>query len=175
MIAMGLDPSTTATGLVVLQGTLRTPPVVMYEQSFKPPKKIGGMKRVSSILGFILAQMDQFKPTGLAVEHYGLNMQHKTSVIPLVTLGAIIRYYFEQEAIPYLSPTPSEHKKFITGNGNTKKELIPSFILEVWGHQPIDGDTADAYGLACMALAHRNALHDATLTMREVAGSMKIF
>ena len=171
MRVMGLDPSTTATGLVILDGTLKTPPIVMYEQSYKPPKKLEGMKRVSAILGFILYQMDQFKPAGYAIEHYGLNLKHKTSIVPLVTLGAIIRYYFEQEGIAYLSPSPSEHKRFITGNGNTKKELIPEFIFEVWGHKPLDGDCADAYGLACMVLAHRNQLWDANLIMREVAGA----
>ena len=175
MITMGIDPSTASTGLVVLMGSLYAPPVVIFEESFKPPKKLTDMPRVSAILGFILAKMDQFKPESIAIEAYGLNFKRKTSIIPLVTLGGVLRYYLVQEAIPFLSPSPSEHKRFITGNGNTPKDQIPKFIAEVWGHTPIDGDCADAYGLACMALAHRNALADADLIMREVAGQLKFF
>lgn len=174
MIALGIDPSTKATGLVVLSSSLKHGPDLLCEKSYQP-KKLEGMKRVSAILGAIIEIMEEFKPDAIAVENYGLNFQRKTSIIPLVSLGAIIRYYFEQEEIRYLSPTPSEHKRFITGSGNTKKDLIPSFIFEVWGHQPLDGDCADAYGLACMALAHRNALCNANLTMREVAGQLKAF
>jgi crossover junction endodeoxyribonuclease RuvC len=172
MIAYGIDQSTTATGLVVLRGTIKEPPVILLNETFKP-KKVEGMERVSAILGRILAVRDEFKPDVMAIENYGLNMRNKTSVIPLVTLGAIIRYYFEQEKIPYLAPTPSEHKRFITGNGNTPKDKIPSFVRSVWDFDAPDGDQADAYGLAAIALGSRNALFDMNLTMREVAYGLK--
>jgi len=173
MRVLGIDPSTVSTGVVVLEGTLKQPPTVLYEHSYKP--KSEGMERVSSILGHILLVLDIYKPDAIALEDYGLNLKHKTSIVPLVTLGSIIRYYFQQEQIHYLCPSPSEHKRFVTGNGNTKKELVPGFILSTWGHDPLDGDTADAYGLACMVLAHRNALAGVTLTMREVVANLKLF
>jgi crossover junction endodeoxyribonuclease RuvC len=172
VITFGIDQSTQSTGLVVLEGSIKSPPRVLLEETFKP-KKLEGMPRISAVLGRILSIRDEFNPDGMAIENYGLSMKHKSSIIPLVSLGAVIRYYFEQEEIPYLCPTPGEHKRFITGNGNTPKDKIKGFVFDVWGFDAANGDTADAYGLACIALAHKNQLANLNLTMREVAWGLK--
>lgn len=173
MIALGIDQSTTATGLVVLSGSIKAPPSILLVETYKPPKNIDGMKRVSAILGRIIAVMEEFKPDAIAIENYGLSMKHKSSIVPLVTLGAIIRYYFEQEGIAYFAPTPGEHKRFITGNGSTPKDKIKEWVQIVWDFEAEDGDQADAYGLACIALGNKNQLFDLSLTQREVAWGLK--
>ena len=172
MKAFGIDQSTLATGLIVIEGTIQAPPTLLFAETFKP-KKLDGMKRVSAIVGRILEVRDHFCPNVLAVENYGLSMKHKSSIIPLVSLGAVLRYYLEQEGIPYLAPTPGEHKRFIAGNGNTPKDRIPEHVLENWGFDAPDGDQADAYGLACIALGTKNQLADMNLIQREVAWGLK--
>lgn len=48
---------------------------------------------------------------------------------------------------------PQQLKKFTTGNGNTKKELITKEILKRWGVDFDDSNIAEAYALARIAHA----------------------
>jgi hypothetical protein len=48
---------------------------------------------------------------------------------------------------------PQQLKKFVTGNGNTKKELLPKEILKRWSMDFDDMNIAEAYALARIAYA----------------------
>ena len=48
---------------------------------------------------------------------------------------------------------PQQLKKFTTGNGNTKKEMLPKEILKRWGVDFDDMNIGEAYALARIAHA----------------------
>ena len=57
-----------------------------------------------------------------------------------------------QNDIKYKIVTPGELKKFITGKGQAKKDLILLNVFKRWGVEFDNSDLADAYGLSRMAL-----------------------
>lgn len=173
MKTLGIDPSVTSTGLIALESVGKGYPTLLHEELINP-KKLKDMPRVSFIIGRIIAAIELIKPDLIAIENYGLSFKRKNSIVPLITLGAVIRYYFQQENIRYIDPTPGDHKKFIAGNGSTPKDEIPFHVHENWAYATESPDLADAYGLACMALANRNQLANPTLIMREVAATIKL-
>jgi Holliday junction resolvasome RuvABC endonuclease subunit len=58
----------------------------------------------------------------------------------------------DRRAFPVLV-APQQLKKFATGNGNTKKELITKEVLKRWGVDFDDSNIAEAYVLARIAHA----------------------
>jgi crossover junction endodeoxyribonuclease RuvC len=70
-------------------------------------------------------------------------------------MGAVhylTRIFLFENGIKYKIVTPSELKKFITGKGQCKKDLILLNVFKKWGVEFDNSDLADAYGLARMAL-----------------------
>lgn len=158
MISLGIDPSTKATGIVVLQGDKWTMPALLHAEVV--PSSTKKFDNARANVERIAAARKRFKPGVVTIEGYGLNLRNKHAIIPLITLGAVIRYHFALEGLSYLEPTPSEHKLFLTDNGNTKKEKVGEFVAARWGYETKDNNLSDAYGLALIGLAQRNALPD---------------
>ena len=174
MIALGVDASASATGLVVLSVPHDGPPVpphLLHEESVRVKTK--GMARCSDIAERLLWALDEFKPCAVAIEGYAPGKFIGASLVN-IEVGAILRYFLKQSGLQYLEPSPTQVKKFVAGNGkNIPKERMMMEVLDRWGHKAVDNNTADAYGLACMGLAHANRLAKMTMPMREVIGTLK--
>ena len=78
------------------------------------------------------------------------------SVSQIGAVHYITRTYLYKNNIPYKVVTPSELKKFVTGKGNAKKDLMLLKIYKKWGIEFEDDNLADAYSLARMALEDYN-------------------
>jgi len=57
-----------------------------------------------------------------------------------------IRLYNEMKS--YIITTPTTLKKFITGKGNAKKELMLLKVYKKWGKEFDNNNICDAYSLA---------------------------
>ena len=174
MIALGIDASATATGLVVLdvlQSGPPAPPHLRFEESVRVKTK--GMQRCSDIAERLLWVLDEFKPDAAAIENYAPGKFIGSSLVN-IEVGAVLRYFLVQRGFKYLEPAPTQVKKFVAGSGKAiKKEAMMMEVLHRWGHKSKDNNTADAYGLACMGLAHAGKLAAMTMPMREVIGTLK--
>jgi len=74
-------------------------------------------------------------------------------------MGAVhylIRIFLFQNNIKHKIIAPTELKKFVTGKGQCKKDLILLNVFKKWGVEFDNSDLADAYGLARMALEDYN-------------------
>ena len=69
----------------------------------------------------------------------------------------VTRIFLLENDIKYKIVTPSELKKFVTGKGQCKKDLILLNVFKKWGVEFDNSDLADAYGLARMALEEYNS------------------
>jgi crossover junction endodeoxyribonuclease RuvC len=69
-------------------------------------------------------------------------------VLQMGALNFFIRYFMREEEVDYKVLTPSELKKYVTGKGNSGKELILLHVFKKWGVEFKSNDLADAYGLA---------------------------
>lgn len=73
----------------------------------------------------------------------------------MLQMGALhyyLRVFFRKKNINYKVIAPGTLKKFVTGDGRAKKDLILLKTFKKWGVEFAINDEADAYGLARMAL-----------------------
>jgi crossover junction endodeoxyribonuclease RuvC len=67
-------------------------------------------------------------------------------------LHFITRVYLYRTNVNYKVIAPGTLKKFVTGKGNSKKDLMLLKTYKRWGVEFDDHNICDAYGLARMAL-----------------------
>ena len=63
-------------------------------------------------------------------------------------LGACIRMQLYQDEVKFVEVAPTSLKKFVTGKGNVKKDLMLLAVYKRWDFDTEDDNEADAYGLA---------------------------
>ncbi len=63
-------------------------------------------------------------------------------------LGACIRMKLYQDEVMFVEVPPTSLKKFVTGKGNAKKDLMLLNVYKRWDFDTEDDNEADAYGLA---------------------------
>jgi Holliday junction resolvasome RuvABC endonuclease subunit len=169
--SMGIDLSTSATGVTVLQAVdLQWFCVLEYEIKVKKEK---GMARNRAIVTEIMETIHAHKPKRIVLEGYGLNTKHASSIIPLVELGGLLRFMLHLDGLSWLDPRPSELKKFATGRGNSPKDQVMMHVLKRWGHASLTNNTADAFVCAAIGLAHADRPIGATKEMREIAAKLE--
>ena len=168
MLALGIDGSATATGLVVLEAG--TKPTLRHEEVVKVGST--GLERCSDIAERLLLVLDRFAPGRVVIEGYGYANTH--SLVTLVEVGTVLRYFLRQKGYRYLEPSANSLKKFVLGKGQGKKDQMLLQVFKRWGHEAKDDNTADAYGLACIGLLHAGRLPGSTNVMSDVVGGLKM-
>jgi len=63
-------------------------------------------------------------------------------------MGACIRMKMWQDEVKFVEVAPTSLKKFVTGKGNAKKDLMLLGVYKRWDFDTDDDNEADAYGLA---------------------------
>ena len=136
---MGIDPSLTATGVALPDGTTLT---IRSKQR--------GMERLAELRSIILGLA---AGTDLvAIEGYSYGSSHGAH--QLGELGGVIRLALWDAAIPYLEIAPTMRAKYATGRGNAAKGLVISELSARTGRTFTDDNQADAYILHAMTLDH---------------------
>lgn len=161
----GLDLSLTATGLATLapEGhlnlfTFGTPPKMSVEA------RLTEMAR--QVAGRIVAP-ELVVIEGLA---FGAN---DPSAHERAALHYIVRCNLWSDETRVLVVPPATLKKFITGKGSAKKEMVILEVFKRWGVTARDNNEADAAGLAYLGLAFLGRLEQMTVPMREVVSKLK--
>lgn len=170
LLSMGIDPSTSATGIVLLKEQ-EVSPLLILEHEVKP-KDISGMTRNQMIVTAVMEIVHQFHPDKIVIEGYSLNLKNASSVVPLVELGGLLRFMLYLDGLSWYDPRASEVKQFVTGKGNSPKEVVMMNVFKRWGFEAKTNNTADAYVCAAMGLAQANRLQGVNLDMRKIAGAM---
>jgi crossover junction endodeoxyribonuclease RuvC len=73
----------------------------------------------------------------------------------MLQMGALhyyLRIFFRKNNVDFKVIAPSKLKKFVTGKGTSKKELMLLNVYKKWGAYFQDSNLCDAYGLARYAL-----------------------
>ena len=74
-------------------------------------------------------------PSKIVIEGYSLNTKNASSIIPLVELGALMRFMLKVEGCVWFDPRASEVKKFATGKGNSPKDVVMMHVFKRWGYE----------------------------------------
>jgi crossover junction endodeoxyribonuclease RuvC len=168
--ALGIDAAAARTGLVVLEAACASGrPVCVHQEVCAPRAR--GLARASATAGRMLALLQEHAPDLVVIEGYAMANRH--SLVPLVELGTVLRYFLRQHGRPWLEPTPTQLKKFVLGAGHGTKEAVVLEVYRRWGFAAPCHDVADAYGLAAIGLAHLGALAGLTKAMGEVIARLQ--
>lgn len=151
---VGIDPSLTGTGVFILFGD-KTEEFKTLELGTKPHKFNSSISRclhiVDKTIDFIEKELnDDYEIGMICCEDY-FSGRNPDSVIKLAELGTLIRYKLLMKGYPFFVVAPKSLKKFITGNGNAKKNVIIKSVFTKWGYNLSSDNVADASGLANFA------------------------
>lgn len=89
------------------------------------------------------------RPKIIAIEGYSRGSKQRREEAG--ELGGHIRWLLVKARIPFMDIPPTILKKFVTGKGNSPKEIMMQQTLKRWGYEASNNDICDAYGLMRLA------------------------
>lgn len=140
---LGLDLSLTETGWY----DLRTDTSGLI----RPPKDVRGTPRLDHIEKQLTALFRDLKPACVVVEGYAMGA--KGQVFQIGEWGGIARLTIYRMGIDVFVISPMTLKKFVSGKGNSEKQMMLLATYKRWGREFSNNNLCDAFGLALMGLA----------------------
>ena len=150
MYYIGIDPSLTATGFIVLdeKGNLQKKKIIK--------SKLKGVERLIELEEELCDSLHIYrgKIDGVCMESYSFGSR-LGQAFSIGELGGIFKRCLTKFPVKYKLIPPTRLKKFVTGKGNIKKELILKEVYKKWGVDLDDNNLADAFGLARIAWSYK--------------------
>jgi crossover junction endodeoxyribonuclease RuvC len=113
----------------------------------------------------------------VALEGLAFMARNTTALVQLSGLNYMVRAMLEDYRKKFLVVAPSTLKKFVTGKGNSPKDVIMLSIFKKYGQSILDNNQADAFALAKCAEAFVDHTdhnkNDYTLYETEVLSALK--
>ena len=152
MNVMGIDPSLTGTGVVVLSdGSLAHDELIATKPGDWPcyePR----LKHIAMRCAQIIKEHPPVpKVVCIEAPAFSKNNSHTVEINGLYVLIRTIIYDYHPQ-VKIISPTSSQLKKWTAGHGRALKEKMMMKVLKHWGYEPGNNDMADAYALAQFAI-----------------------
>jgi len=149
MKVLGLDTST-KTGAVVVDFFGHDGPItngfkILFAEELEH-KKLKDLERCAALAGDVIEIMETHTPDLAVIEGYGYG--NANTLVTLVEIGTIIRYFLKQYQLPYVVVAPTTLKKFVTGKGNATKDQMMLQVYKRWRYEADTNNIADAVGLA---------------------------
>lgn len=168
-IVLGLDLSLRASGYVKLENNK------IIEQKLiksKPVDKfpIDELKRLMTIRDKVNMENADIA----IIEGIAFGIRKTTSLSQLSALNYMIREKCYINNIPFVIVAPTTLKKFITGKGNMKKDVILLEIFKRYDVEFYDDNLGDAYGLARIGELLLNEEIDVPIYQQEVIKLLKM-
>jgi len=154
MRVLGIDPSTKM-GFVILD-LYDTNVVTIYHTEYHAPGK--GCERLGAIATRLEGILSAYKPTMIALEGYSFGSKFNHEI--MYSIGTVLRYFLWQQEYNYQLIPPTTLKKFVTGKGNSKKDLMLKAVFKNWAFDTNNDNEADAYALALYAIFHELGIAD---------------
>ena len=142
-----IDPSLVGTAVCILDADTYG---VLALSTFNVPKDTMGVARLSWLAKKLNSTLRQHAPTEVFIEGYSF-MSKGRSIFNLGELGGIYRLMLARKWGGYYEIPPTSLKKFITGKGNSKKQIMLEQTYRKYGlgSETLKNDNeVDAYGLA---------------------------
>jgi crossover junction endodeoxyribonuclease RuvC len=141
---MGIDLSLVETGIICLEdGEITLSRLVKSKPSDE--KEI---ERIQKIARQVTESILSYKPDLIVIEGLSYGSKNSTSLCQLAKLNFSVEIFCYQMGHRYLMVPPTTLKKFITGKGNAKKEVMLMKILKKYDLEFDNNNLADAFALA---------------------------
>lgn len=144
----GIDLSLTGTGIVLVDSTGDIIDKALFSTKPVMPIEVRIIDIAESILFFLKTYniIDKINIEALAFGARGNVM------LQLAALHYHVRIELYKRNFIYDVTSPTEVKKFVTGKGNAKKELMLLNVYKKWGISFDNNNLCDAYSLARLSL-----------------------
>lgn len=155
---LGLDLSTTATGLVCVDSRQLAvhPPWEVDRSLLLSPKSKVVEERIDEIMRGILANLECDLVVIEAVA--GSGIQRSNSLIPIAKLHGVVEYQLRLLRMPYMTVAPATWRKALLGKGNVKKIQVPMEVYRRYGFEHDSIDVVEAWCVAVFACRQRQGL-----------------
>lgn len=143
---IGLDPSLSATGLVVLrhQEELLKQAIISSNNNYSMDQRLQFL--VENVRSHIMT----YPPDQTRVRIEGLAFSALGKIAELAALHYMLRAMLIGEQLSFSVIPPSAWKKYALGSGNAKKDLLLKMVFKKWKLDVDDDNVAVAYCLARM-------------------------
>jgi len=144
---IGIDQSLTSTGIVILDEDAKIFASTIINSKEK------GVKRLSDLSKKITEYLKNYNPPKMIkifIEGYSFGSR-LGQAFSIGEWGGVLRKSLYELGYNIAVIPPTSLKKFITGKGNAKKELMLKEVFKKYNVDFTDNNLADAYGLARMA------------------------
>lgn len=155
---VGIDPSLSGTGLVVLDEEGQVVEAVSLKAG-KEDDPLRFMKLAKRIRKHLNPATDRVIIEGFSFGSRG------AGVSKMYGIGWTIRILLEEEVFHWTEVAPTALKKFASNKGNAKKEDLVLPVYKKWGFETDSNDILDAYVLAKIAYSMYN--HDGLLVYEQ--------
>lgn len=139
MTILAIDPGCAQLGVIVLRNN-----DILYQNTLVATTK--GIARLAKYRDALNKLMLTYAVTDGVIEGY--SYMSKWRAHDLGEVGGIIRLLFYDSKIQLTIVPPPTLKKFVSGKGNSKKELMMLHAFRKWGKEFPDTHQCDAYCLA---------------------------
>lgn len=147
---IGIDPSYSATGIVVLDNTPETKPLEAFTiKAGSSSDKFG--KRLQYVLDKLESLLVKYPVGSTYVVMEGAAFASEFGAFKLGKLSGVIEYFLHSQGVDYSLVAPTFLKKVACGNGNASKPQVKEGILKRWQFASLSSDINDAYTLAQIA------------------------
>jgi Holliday junction resolvasome RuvABC endonuclease subunit len=181
MRIIGLDLSLTAPGYCVVDPREfgKYPPeaqkVSITTGVLQPQGR--GLDRMDWICRQVLRLLPAADATGHAevvVYIEGFSFGSKGAALyEIAGLGYIVRLALQYRGVKVVEVAPSQLKRFATGAGNAKKEIIIREVFKRWKFEAATNDEADAYVLGRIGMCVAGLDQPTTAEQREVLAALR--
>jgi len=144
---IGIDQSLRSPGFAVIGAD---GPQSLFLEAAKTGSRRGA-ERLAFIRNTLAHLLERYRPLYAALEGYSIESQNRP--FDLGEVGGAVRLCLYDHGVPFVVVPPTSLKKFVTGNGQAKKDKVQEVIKQIWGLEIPQDDESDAYGLSHVARA----------------------
>ena len=147
MLVLGLDLSLSSSGFVLLKnGDIQTAELIKSKPSGKLP--LEETKRLKRIKETVEALVITVLPKLIVIEGLAFAVKKTAAITQLSGLHYMIRDLLYDNNYPFIVVAPTTLKKFITGKGNSPKDIMMMETYKRYRVTLTDNNLCDAYGLS---------------------------
>lgn len=146
---VGIDPSYSSTGVVILDGVHDKPVFHSHIKAGTPKDPF--YVRMRKLLDALSDCLLKFNTTDIYVVMEGASFASEFNAFKLGKLSGVIEYFLGEHKISYSLVSPTFAKKVATGKGSANKLAVMQSVREKWSFMSNCDDENDAYVMAQIA------------------------
>jgi len=145
--SLGCDTSLSGTGIVLLEnGEIKTQRLIKSKPSGDKP--VNELIRIRKIVEEIELIISDNIPDIAVIEGMAYMARNTSALVQLAALNYMTRSLLFDYKIPFTIVVPTTLKKFVTGKGNSKKDVMLIETYKRYGVTLLNDNENDAFGLA---------------------------